>query len=120
MFVLLLSKENCHFLCLFCLANHCFDLNYCDVWGPFNPCTVEGYKYFLTIVDDHSRFLWTYLMRSKSEVYTIIPTFFKQIHTQFNVSIKTLRCDNGSEFSLPSLYNEYGTVVQYYCVETPQ
>lgn len=78
------------------------------------------YKYFLTIVDDHSCFLWTYLLKSKSDVSTVLPNFFKQVLTQFNVSIKTIRCDNGSEFSLPALYNEYGTLVQYSCVETPQ
>ena len=32
-----------------------FDLIHCDLWGPFATCTVEGYKYFLTIVDDFSR-----------------------------------------------------------------
>lgn len=59
-------------------------------------------------------------MKSKSDVSIILPNFFKQVYTQFNVSIKTGHCDNGSEFSLPSLYNEYGTLVQHSCVETPQ
>lgn len=77
-------------------AAHCFDLIHCNVWGPCNPSTVKGYKYFLTIVDDHSRFLWTYLLKSKPDVSTVLPNFFKQVLTQFNVSIKTIRCDNGS------------------------
>lgn len=59
-------------------------------------------------------------MKSKSEVSTILPIFFKQGLTQFNIPVKVLRCDNGSEFSLHTLYNEYGTIVQHSCVETSQ
>lgn len=33
-----------------------FDLIHCDIWGPFPHDTHDGKKYFLTIVDDHSRF----------------------------------------------------------------
>ena len=32
-----------------------FELVHCDLWGPFFTATNEGYKYFLTIVDDFSR-----------------------------------------------------------------
>lgn len=32
-----------------------FDLLHIDVWGPFSETTQEGYRYFLTIVDDHTR-----------------------------------------------------------------
>ena len=43
----------------FPISNHVsstpFDFIHCDLWGPFATYTVEGYKYFLTIVDDFSR-----------------------------------------------------------------
>lgn len=45
-----------------------FDLVHQDVWRPFHEETVSGSRYFLTLVDDHSRATWTYLMRKKSEV----------------------------------------------------
>uniref|UniRef100_A0A2N9GYX7 Uncharacterized protein n=1 Tax=Fagus sylvatica TaxID=28930 RepID=A0A2N9GYX7_FAGSY len=32
-----------------------FSLIHCDVWGPIPTPTVDGFKYFLTIVDDHTR-----------------------------------------------------------------
>ena len=32
-----------------------FDLVHCDLWGPFSIPTIEGYRFFLTIVDDNSR-----------------------------------------------------------------
>jgi hypothetical protein len=32
-----------------------FDLVHVDIWGPYHVSTVEGYKYFLTLVDNCSR-----------------------------------------------------------------
>lgn len=32
-----------------------FELVHIDLWGPFSELTQEGYKYFLTIVNDHTR-----------------------------------------------------------------
>ena len=37
------------------ICDNAFDLLHIDVWGPFAVPTTEGYKYFLTIVDDHTR-----------------------------------------------------------------
>ena len=43
-----------------------FDLIHLDIWGPFHEPTNEGYKYFLTIVDDCTRATWVYLLKNKS------------------------------------------------------
>ena len=32
-----------------------FDLLHCDLWGPFATSTVDGFRFFLTIVDDFTR-----------------------------------------------------------------
>lgn len=37
-----------------------FDLLHVDLWGPYNVQTNHGCKYFLTVVDDHSRATWTF------------------------------------------------------------
>ncbi|XP_062113694.1 uncharacterized protein LOC133824738 [Humulus lupulus] len=34
------------------------DLVHFDIWGPFHVLSIDGYKYFLMIVDDHTRFTW--------------------------------------------------------------
>ncbi|KAL5766695.1 hypothetical protein ACOSP7_017312 [Xanthoceras sorbifolium] len=36
---------------------HSFDLIHCDIWGPFRTATHTGAHYFLTIVDDYTRFI---------------------------------------------------------------
>jgi hypothetical protein len=35
-----------------------FQLIHIDIWGPIGTSSFEGYKYFLTIVDDYSRYTW--------------------------------------------------------------
>lgn len=45
-----------------------FELIHCDVWGPYRTKSSSGAAYFLTIVDDYSRSVWTYLLLEKSEV----------------------------------------------------
>lgn len=41
------------------------DLVHCDVLGPYIVVSKDGYKYFLTVVDDFSRVVWFYLFKSK-------------------------------------------------------
>lgn len=45
-----------------------FELIHADVWGPYGVESHDGYKYFLSLVDDFSRVTWIFLLRSKSEV----------------------------------------------------
>ncbi|GJX00168.1 ribonuclease H-like domain-containing protein [Tanacetum coccineum] len=44
------------------------DIIHCDVWGPYRVVSKDGYKFFLTLVDDFSRVVWVYLLKSKTEV----------------------------------------------------
>ena len=57
-------------------ALDCFSLIHCDVWCPYRIPSSCGAVYFLTIVDDFSRSVWTYLMLAKSEVRTVLTNFF--------------------------------------------
>ena len=58
-----------------------FYLIHVDIWGPYSIPTHDGYKYFLTIVDDTTRSVWAFLMKSKSEVRPLIISFHKMIPT---------------------------------------
>ncbi|XP_073016728.1 uncharacterized protein [Primulina eburnea] len=81
-----------------------FDLVHIDTWGPFYPLSVERYKYFLTIVDDHSLFTWIHLLKRKSDVLTIFPDFYKLVSTQFGTKIKAVRSDNAHEFNFAEFF----------------
>lgn len=64
-------------------ANVIFDLIHLDVWGPYRTTAFCGSRYFLTIVDNHSRAIWIYLLQGKSAVSRHIQDFVALIDTQF-------------------------------------
>lgn len=97
-----------------------FDLIHCDAWGPFSQHTHDGYQYFLTIVDDNSRFTWVLLMKHKYDAPQLIKTFFKYVETQFDKTIKAIRTDNAREFSLTDFLQNLGSLHQFSCPYRPQ
>lgn len=62
-------------------AIKCFDIIHSDVWGPTPIISHANYKYFVTFIDDYSRFTWVYFLRSKSEVFSVFKSFFAYIET---------------------------------------
>ena len=102
------------------IASSNFELLHFDIWGPIAKVSIYGHRYFLTIVDDHSRFLWTILLKTKSEVPSRIENFIHLIQNQHNVTPKIIRSDNGPEFLLSDFYASQGIIHQKSCAETPQ
>ena len=77
-------------------AAKCFDAIHEDVW-EISPVTSHAhFKYFVTFIDDHSRFTWVYFLRSKSDVFSIFKKFLNYVETQFSTCIKILRSDSDS------------------------
>ena len=97
-----------------------FDLIHCDIWGPYKHSTYDNNCYFLTIVDDCSRFTWIFLLKNKSEAPTVIMRFFAMVKTQFAASIKCLRSDHAKELALTDFLASQGTLNQFSCVKRPQ
>jgi hypothetical protein len=48
------------------------ELIFSDVWGPA-PCSIGGYKYYISFIDDFSKFSWIYLMHDRSEAPGVTP-----------------------------------------------
>ena len=102
-------------------TKECFKLIHCDVWGPYRTKSSSGAAYFLTIVDDFSRSVWTYLLLEKSEVHTVLQNYMKMTVKQFGKEVKVVRSDNGTEFMcLSNYFREQGILHQTSCVATPQ
>ena len=102
------------------ICENVFDLLHIDIWGPFSVPTTEGYRYFLTIVDDQSRLTWIYLLRTKSEVLKVFPDFLKMVETQYKAVVKGVRSDNAPELQFTELYKSKGIQSYHSCPETPE
>lgn len=46
-----------------------FDLSHFNIRALLSISFVHNHKYFLTILDDHTRFVWSVLLKSKSKAY---------------------------------------------------
>ena len=56
-------------------ASYILDLIHSDVVGLMPTTSIDGCKYFLTFIDDCSRFCWVYFMKQRSEVFGILKSF---------------------------------------------
>jgi len=97
-----------------------FDVVHVDIWGPCAIPSLLAYRYFLTIVDDHSRFTWLYPICNKSETRKNLTNFVAYVKNQFGKTIKVVRSDNGLEFNMVDYFDATGIVHQTSCVETPE
>jgi len=78
---------------------------------------------FLLFVDDFSRMTWLFLLKERSEVSSIIESFFNEIKNQFSSSIRILRTDNVLEYvkkDVFSFYSKNGIIHQTSCFHTSQ
>ena len=80
------------------------DLVHTDVYGRLNPRSVGGSEYFVTFVDDKSRFVWVYMLKSKGEVFLRFREWQAMVELSTSQKLKVLRSDNGGEHpeNLPS------------------
>ena len=69
-----------------------------DVCGPMSTSTMNGFSYFITFTDDHSRYGYVFLMKHKSEAFERFKEFRNEVEKQTGKSIKTLRSDRGGEY----------------------
>lgn len=93
-----------------------------DVCGPFFP-SHDGYRYYVTFIDDYTHMTNTYLLKYKSEVFDKFQQFVEQVEAHFNGKISRLRCDNGGEYTskaFKSFCESKGIVIEYTVPYNPQ
>ena len=67
----------------------------CDLHA--NP-TLGNKKYFVTFIDDASRFCYVYLLHSKYEALDKFKIFKAEVEVKHGTLIKRLRTDRGGEY----------------------
>ena len=78
---------------------------------------IGGYEYFITFIDDYSRFGYVYLMKRKSEAFEKFKEFKAEVENQLGKRIKAIRSDCGGEYLLGDFKDyliENGIVSQIY------
>lgn len=86
-------------------AKKCLELVHGDLCGPISPPTPSGNKYFLLLVDDFSRVMWVYMIKSKDEALDAFKKFKALVENGKERSIKTFRTYRGGEFCSTKFQN---------------
>ena len=60
-----------------------------------------GNKYFMTFIDDNTKYCYVYLLKSKDEALEKFSLFKLEVENQLNRKIKRLRSDKGGEYVSP-------------------
>lgn len=79
-------------------ANDILQIVHSGVCGPLDVISMSGAKYFVTFIDDHTRKVFVYIMKAKSEVFSKFMIFKGFVENQAERKIKTIRTDNGTEY----------------------
>ena len=89
-------------------AEHVLDLVHSDIAGPLSVKSLGGSHYFVTFIDDHSRFCFFYMLKTKDEVFQMFLRWLKFVQNQTGRQVKSitardsvlkaLRTDNGGEY----------------------
>ncbi|KAG8381639.1 hypothetical protein BUALT_Bualt06G0142500 [Buddleja alternifolia] len=79
-------------------ATQLLELIHTDVCGPMNIQARGGFEYFITFIDDYSRYGYVYLMKHKSETFEKFKVFKADVENRLDKHIKSLRSDRGGEY----------------------
>jgi len=89
-------------------AKGILDIIHSDVCGPMSVSSHSKYVYYDSFIDDYSRKTWIYFLKYKDEVFGKFKEFKALIENHFEKKMKTLRSNNGGEFTLGE-FNDLST-----------
>nr|GEU86427.1 zinc finger, CCHC-type [Tanacetum cinerariifolium] len=66
-----------------------------DLCGPISPETESGNKYMFLLIDDCTRYMWVYFLKSKDEALETFKEFKLKVENEVGKKLKSLRTDKG-------------------------
>jgi transposase InsO family protein len=85
------------------------DLIHSDICEMNGVLTEGGQRYFMTIIDNASRYYYVYLLKTKEEALNCFKTYKAEVKNQLEKKIKRFSSDHGGEY----FSNEFNL----FCVE---
>ena len=75
------------------------ELVHSDVCGKLSSKSLGGAEYFVTFIDDNTRYVWVYVIKRKSDVFKRFCEWKIEVEKSLGQSVKVLHTDNGGEFT---------------------
>jgi hypothetical protein len=84
------------------------ELIFSDVWGPALD-SFGNKRYYVSFIDDYSKFTWLYLLQNKSDVLCFFQEFQHLVERMFHRKIIAVQSDWGGEYvKLNSYFRQIG------------
>ena len=80
------------------IAENFGDVFHMDIWGPASVRTLNHHEYSQTIIDGGTHWLFSPLLKAKSEAFSQYIILQTGLKTQYDVTVKVLHSDRGGEF----------------------
>ncbi|RVW41020.1 Retrovirus-related Pol polyprotein from transposon TNT 1-94 [Vitis vinifera] len=87
------------------------DLIHTDICGPLTPTALGGYKYFITFIDDFSRYGYVELIHEKSDSLNVFKAFKAKVEFSWESPLKLVKSDRGGEYY--GRYDETGQILDH-------
>ena len=87
------------------VSNRALEVIHSDVWTT-KVASLGGCHYYVSFIDDHTRKVWVYFMKHKSEVFSHFKAFKAMVEKEKGMQIKVLRFDGGGEY-FSKEFNDY-------------
>ena len=68
------------------------------ICGPFDVNSFNKERYFITFIDDYSRYGYVYLLHKKSQAVDALEIYLNEVEMQLNKKGKVIRSDRGGEY----------------------
>ena len=81
-------------------AKEVLDLVHTDIYGPMSTSVRGDYEYFISFIDDYSRYGYIYMMHHKSEAFDKFKEYKAEVEKYRGKSIKCLQSDRGGKYLL--------------------
>ena len=75
------------------------ELIHSDICGPMETKTINGARYFITFIDDYSRYTTIYITKTKGELIKVFKLYKNEVENLHESKIKSIKSDNGSEYT---------------------
>ena len=74
------------------------DYAHSNLWGPAQVPSLSGGRYIVTFIDDFSRKVWLYILKTKDQAFGKFKIWRTLVENQSEMKLKALRTDNGLKF----------------------
>jgi len=66
--------------------------------GPFHTSSWNGQQYFISFIDDYSRYAYLFLIHENSQSLDVFKKFKVEVENQLNKRINCVKSDHGGKY----------------------